>query len=218
MTYAFIINRDRLTLPARMADYLAGCPGITPIIVDNGSTYEPLLDYYARSPHTVELMGANYGNTVLWYTALWDKYDLDDQRYIVTDPDLDLSGVPTDFLTLLNDGLDRYHFATKAGFSLETNDIPDTTLRWEIMGWEADKWAYPLDEQFYRADIDTTFALYRQRLLDFPAVRTARPYTARHVPWYYVTAADVPEDERYYITHCGGWSFYTVKIKELLGL
>jgi hypothetical protein len=213
-TLAFIINYNRLTLPVAMADYLASTPGIQPIIVDNASTYPPLLEYYEHSPHTVERMDANYGNCVVFHpeSYLKHKYQLDNgQRFIITDPDLDLSGIPKDFLRLLHTGLDRYPWACKAGFSLETHGIPYQNFG-AVMQWEAIHWSHKLDEHFYRADIDTTFCLCRGFVHDFPAVRTERPYIARHVPWHY-TLATVPEDERYYLETAGKWSTYVNRMR-----
>ena len=216
-TLAFIINYNRLTLPRRMADYLSECDGIRPIIIDNGSDYPPLLEYYESTKHEVVKLGANYGCTVVWHpeSGVSERFGLRTiGRYIVTDPDLDLSRIPKDFLRLLNGGLDKYKWAAKAGFSLEINDIPEGFLKEEIMKWEADKWISPLDTQFYSAYIDTTFCLCRGFVHDFPAVRTNRPYTARHVPWYY-TPDNIPDDEKYYLESAGKWSTFSRKWREI---
>lgn len=45
-TIALIINWNRLEYPKNMADWLAENGTVEPIIVDNGSTYPPLLEYY----------------------------------------------------------------------------------------------------------------------------------------------------------------------------
>lgn len=207
-TLAFIINYNRLTLPKAMADYLADVPNVKVIIVDNDSTYPPLLEYYEHTPHVVERMGANFGNCVVFHpeSYLKDKYDLKNgQRFIVSDPDLDLSGIPTNFLQLLNHGLDKYKWAAKAGFSLRIDDLSEE-MRSNVIGWESGYWT-PLDAQFYGALIDTTFCLCRGFVNDFKAIRTAPPYIARHVPWYY-TPDNIPEDERYYLETAGKWSTF----------
>lgn len=218
--YAFILNWNRVDLPKNMADYLADVEGIIPVIVDNNSTYPKLLEYYEHCPHIVERLQLNYGPS-LYHTGLLEKYGLsvreNNRRYIMTDPDLDLSGIPKDFLHILHLGLDRHEFATKAGFSLEIDNIPDSPMKDRIMAHEKIAWAYKLDDLFYNAKIDTTFALYRTCYEDLPAVRTDRPYTAIHIPWLY-TKDNFPEDELYYFSHICGVGAYAVEIIQNIGL
>jgi hypothetical protein len=53
---------------------------------------------------------------------------------------------------------------------------------------------------YFDALTDTTFALYRYPIKEFgySAVRTNRPYTARHLPWYFRDDSILPDDEIYY--------------------
>jgi hypothetical protein len=213
---AFIINHNRLTLPRRMADYLATIPGIDPVIVDNASTYEPLLAYYDEAPYTVERMATNMGCPVVWVSDLLDKYHLQGE-YIVTDPDLIIDHIPTNFPEVLKEGLRRYPFATKSGFSLRINDLPDTKIGNAARAREAVEWHAKLDERYYKSSIDTTFALVRTRVHDFAAVRTAPPYQAIHAPWYYTSKADLPPDELYYLNSIGiDFNYWSTRIKEQL--
>jgi hypothetical protein len=199
---ALIINYNRLTLPAAMADWLAA-RGCEPVFIDNASTYPPLLEYYHTCPYAVVRLDKNWGHTVVWNSPLGLLSRLGiEGRYIVTDPDLDLSGVPDDFLTVLQEGLRRYPEARKCGLSLEVNDLPDTEAGHLVRDvYEARWWHTPLDSEYFRAGIDTTLALYHGNARNYfihPAIRTNRPYTARHVPWYYDKLADLPADEQYY--------------------
>lgn len=202
----FIINRDRLTIMAHMADYIADCPGTYPVIVDNGSTYPPLLEYYKTTPHKVKLLDGNGCSTVIWFCGILDEYNIH-ERFILTDPDLVLDSIPKDWLHLFHLGLDRYPWAQKAGFSLEINDLPNTNIGNAAKAHETSMWGHKLDGQFYKAIIDTTFCMVR-KIHDFPAVRTARPYTAKHAPWYYISKADIPPDELHYMQHAEPRSNY----------
>lgn len=218
--FAFIINYNRLTLPSKMADFLADCDGVTPVIVDNNSDYPPLLEYYETTPHKVIRLDFNYGSVCVWHerVRVLDDYGLQG-GFIVTDPDLRIDHIPKDWLHVLQTGLDRHEFACKSGFSLRINDLPDTDVAARAKGIEASYWNEPLDGgKYYKAYIDTTFCLCRSRLHDFPAVRAAPPYDAIHVPWYYRSAADVPEDEMYYLhaTKARGSTYYTDIILEHL--
>jgi hypothetical protein len=184
-----------------MADWCAK-QGLDPIFIDNHSDYTPLIRYYLNCPYEVYRMKENYGHTVLWNKeiALF-KSLVGNERYIVTDPDLDLEGIPDDFLKVLNAGLDKYPQFNKCGFSLEINDLPNTPegnlIRTKV---EPRYWRRLLDPLYYNAPIDTTFALYREGVNTYfhPAIRTNRPYTARHIPWYYYHFSELPEDEQYY--------------------
>jgi hypothetical protein len=197
MIKALIINYNRISLPVAMATWLSQRQ-CEPIFVDNNSDYPPLLEYYKTCPFEVIKMDANYVQTVIWHKNILSQLGIKG-NYIVTDPDLDLSGVPDDFVEVMEEGLRRYPQYDKCGLSLEINDIPDqVTIDWEMQFWQR-----PLDPQYFHADIDTTFALYKHPYPSLNAIRTNRPYTVRHVPWYYMLYDRLPADEMYYYrTQC----------------
>jgi hypothetical protein len=183
-----------------MADWCAA-RGCDPVFIDNDSDYPPLLEYYKKCRYGVIRLDINYGHTVLWDQRELLKSLVGNDRYIVTDPDLDLTGVPDDFLQVLNEGLNKYPEYDKCALSLEINDLPDSTEGNLVRNkFEPKYWKNPLDDKYYHADTDTTFALYREGIKHYShsAIRTARPYTAKHVPWYYTDFNSLPEDEQYY--------------------
>jgi hypothetical protein len=196
-----IINFNRLTLPKTMAEWVAS-KGCEPVFIDNNSDYQPLLKYYESCLFKVVRLKANYGHTVLWNPELTLLKDLvGSDRYIVTDPDLDLSGVPGDFPDMMHLGLDKYKNYDKCGLSLEINDLPDTREGRLVRNkFEKKYWTQPLDDNYFHADTDTTFAMYREGIRQYShsGIRINRPYTARHIPWYYDRLRDLPEDEQYY--------------------
>jgi hypothetical protein len=196
---ALIINFNRLTLTINTADWCAS-HGLEPIIIDNASDYLPLLDYYNYTPYQVIRLENNYGHRVLWDYPLWEILGIK-ERFVYTDPDLDYTGIPDDFLRVLNEGLDKYP-VDKCGFSLEINDLPDNKANRELIIWENRFWRKALSDVYFDAGIDTTFALYRYPPKEFSctAIRTNRPYTARHLPWYFTDYSLLPDDENYYYT------------------
>jgi hypothetical protein len=199
-TPAFIINYNRLTLMSDLALRLCGL-GLEPIIVDNDSDYQPLLDYYENNcPWVVFRMKENYGYKVVW-EHLFPMIGYPNQRYVVTDSDLCLDMIPNNMMEVLNEGLDRYWMVDKCGLSLEINDLPDTPMAKAVIEWESQFWTNPLDEMYYHAITDTTLALYRETVKkhSLNAIRTNRPYTAKHLPWYYTDINELPEDEQNYI-------------------
>ncbi len=214
---AYIISRNRLTLTVNMADWLADF--VEPIIIDNGSDYPPLLKYYETCPYKVIRVGKNLGSGVPWDGGIVDKYS-PGEDYLVTDPDLDMTGIPEDWLEELQTGLDRYPSITKAAIGLRLDDLPDTEIARKARKWESSCWITPLDGgRFYRADTATTLCLCRARKWVVKSVRTNAPYLARHVPWYYTDVAKLPEDEIYYLKTIDKtkWSLWSLKLAKKLG-
>ncbi len=194
-----IINYNRLTLLKSTVNWCAS-HGLEPVIIDNASNYPPLMAYYETCGHNVLRMSRNFGHRVAWDTGLISSLGLQRERYILTDPDLDYTGIPDDFLYVLNEGLDRHRGYAKCGFSLLLDDLPPTSEGNFIRKNEAGYWLAPVDDMYYAAGIDTTFALYREGNIKhtYSAIRTNKPYTARHLPWYYDDFSVLPEDEQNY--------------------
>lgn len=188
-----IINYNRITLPIQLSHWCFN-NNLDPVIIDNNSDYIPLLEYYSqRCPFQVIRMDQNYGAHVVWKQGLLKQLGITG-KYIVTDPDLDLSNIPADFLSVLEEGLRRYPQFDKCGFSLEIQGIKNQGT----IDWETPFWQHPLDSMYFNAAVDTTFALYKTPLFSYKGIRTNRPYVATHIPWNYDHIKDLPEDERYY--------------------
>jgi hypothetical protein len=196
----FITCRDRVTDLRHMVQWFerAACQHI--FLIDNQSTYPPLIEYLEQSPHEVIWLGQNHGPRALWNVNLTPT-----SRYVLTDPDLDLRGLPLDAIDHLADIMDKYQ-RPKVGLGLRLDDVPETmpSLEWERRLLVPDKskndwWAGEIAHGVYDSLIDTTFALYEAGSgFQYEAIRTGFPYLARHTPWY-MTEAD---DE---------WSYYTAR-------
>lgn len=210
---ALIINYNRLILPMNMADYLFDC-GITPVIIDNHSVYQPLLEYYKTCKYEVIKLNQNYGHTVVWDTNILNRLNIDGE-YIITDPDLDISNIPKDFLNVLREGLNKYPKYDKCGFSLRLTDLPNNHFTHFIYKTEINYWRKPLDNIYFDAAIDTTFALYRTgvKIKTFNSIRTNEPYSAKHVPWYYTKMNELSEDEKYYFKTIQTSTYYSHNLK-----
>ena len=162
-------------------------------IIDNASTYPPLVEYLRSSPHHVHYMGKNYKHMVLFDSQKFAE-TIDSNYFVLTDPDvLPIDECPANFLYLFLNVLLGNPTKNKVGFSLKLDDLPDHyELKENVIKWESrfyDKISQYAGATIYDAPIDTTFALYRPRkewrTSDFfAAFRVGAPYAARHLPWY----------------------------------
>jgi hypothetical protein len=200
---------NRLTYPKRMAEFLSDT-GCEVILIDNNSTYQPLLDWYKKCPYRVYNLNQNLGHKAVWTSGIINKYS--DEYYVVTDHDLDLSSIPNDYVEFLHKGFIDNPDIIKSGLSLKIDDLPVNDYSKKVKEWEINYWTRPIDSNgFYRSEVDTTFALYdrKREYSGFPegdsffkAVRSPFPYTARHIPWYN-TPDNISEEEMYYISKTG---------------
>jgi hypothetical protein len=174
-------------------------------IIDNLSTYPPLLEYYKTCRYTVFRLDQNIGMTALWTSGIYKRFKAD--FFVYTDSDIvPIEECPDDFLLFFLETLKKYKLAQKVGFSLKLDDIPDCyALKNDVIFWEKQFFDRKRDEFLYWAPIDTTFALYRPRgkrkhaNYSIEMYRTAFPYMARHLPWY-IDSENPDEENRYHMS------------------
>lgn len=206
-TPIYLISFNRLDYLRQLIEWLAHA-GYTNIhIIDNDSTYPPLLEYLAQSRHSVHRMDKNYGHLVLWESGKFDNV-IRHQNFVLSDCDVvPVEECPADVVEQLAHVLNRYPNFTKVGLSLKIDDLPDCyALKPKVLEWEAPFWEHVLEDGvMYEAAVDTTFAYYRPGISPkdpkwWRSFRMASPLAARHLPWYSNT--DTPSDEDiYYQSH-----------------
>lgn len=209
-----INNRNHLTYLLRLIASLEkrGYHNIN--IIDNNSTFPPLLEFYRTCPHKVYMLNDNVGFCALWDTTVFD--DFKGQYYVYTDSDLELvEECPADFLVVLYYLLNRYNLG-KIGLSLPINDLPaHFENRAEVIEWEREFQKEKVEKLAYLAPVDTTFALYKPDSFGYAGLlssfRTSFPYSARHLPWYENTRELTPE-QRYYYTNSKTSTHWSKKI------
>lgn len=202
----FIIMRDRLEPLLQLLPWIEGNEII---LVDNNSTYKPLLKFYNENPYNVNIVKTweNHAHRSPWRCRLVPARE----RYVVTDPDvIPDPDCPKDFLDVMNAILDAAPDIQKVGFGLRIDDLPDHYAAKEnVINWEKGLWGCQRDVLGYEGHevpIDTTFALYREGTTVgmyssptevFPALRLGPPYVARHLPWYSDSSNPTREDIYY---------------------
>jgi len=199
-----IINsRDRRACLEQMIAWLRPAGYSNLVILDNASTYPPLLEYLrALDDETLVFrLTRNLGPRALWASGLIGE--LSDVPFVYTDPDVvPTEECPGDAVLELSELLRVHRRASKAGLGIRIDDIPERYAeKSAVQSWEARFWQRPLARNCYDAMVDTTFALYRPGSWhQLQAVRSAPPYLARHLPWYADSSKPTPE-ERYYAEH-----------------
>ncbi len=209
-----INNFNRLTMMLKLIDSLTSRGYNNIHIIDNASTYPPLLDWYEKCPYTVYRLEENVGHLAFWQTGLYRKFW--GQYVAYTDSDVELHpDCPGDFMGKFTGLLRKYPKALKVGFSIMLEDLPDCyDKKKEVQQWESQFWQKEVEKGVYEAPIDTTFAVYRPyfigEIVDFSSfyLRVAPPYTIRHLPWY-TDSSNPTDEELYYLTRvktCTHWS------------
>ncbi|MDO4511744.1 MAG: glycosyltransferase [Bacteroidales bacterium] len=206
-----INNYNRLSMLKRLIASLTSRGYHNIVILDNQSTYEPLLKWYGECPYEVIRLPRNFGFKALWKYAPVRKRFCSDY-YIYTDPDVELApGCPADVIERMFHILkDCRQKAFKIGPQIRITDLPDHYAhKQEVIDFESQYFKEKTEEDgllLYRAPIDTTFALYRPRIglsrrVSLESYRIAEPYSILHLPWYQ-DSAHLSEEEQYYVQQC----------------
>lgn len=213
-----ITSFNQLEYLTKLIDFLLSKGFWNIVIIDNNSTYEPLLQYFSNieSKVTIHRLKKNYGHLVFWKRIdLFVKYGKG--YYVVTDPDIvPLENCPDDFLLKFHSVLLENNKRMKVGFGLKIDDIPFTNPnREKVVQWESMFWKNKVSEGIFNADIDTTFALYqpfyhRNNKKFKTALRTDYPYVALHGGWY-VDLDNLSEEQIFYFNTANDSSSWKIK-------
>lgn len=172
-------------------------------IIDNNSTYPPLLDYYKKCPYKIFRLKSNIGHKAIWETNIYNLFKR--SYYVYTDSDMQIdNNCPDNFMEFFLHVLHIHPFAQKVGFGIRIDDLPDHfNLKKEVIEHEKQFWNNPISYNLYKAKIDTTFALYRPYCSgaasnNYITYRTGFPYLIKHLPWY-IDSSNIDEEELYYL-------------------
>lgn len=203
-----IINFNQLFYLKQLLDFLIERKFENIVIIDNGSSYKPLLEYYETINNRViiERRTDNLGHLVFFKdTKRYKKY----RRgfYILTDPDIVPNPLlPDNFVRkMIRKMMKHFLIANKVGFALDIKDIPDYYPQKEnVLRWEVQYWSKEIEENVFVADTDTTFAIYRpgyklKKDSNFlAAIRLGGNFTAKHGGWY-LDIDNLSEENKFYM-------------------
>lgn len=200
-------NFNRLTTTKKLADDLSKL-GYTNIhILDNKSTYPPLLEWYSQCPYTVELLDGNLGQLAVYNSGYINKF----QGWVAySDSDIEINpNTPQGFVEHMTQVAER-HNRIKSGLALKIDDIPNTRYGLYVKWLESRYWKQELEPDIYSAHVDTTFSVIQVgQPFTYEAVRLAGNYTARHIPWY-LDYENLSPEELFIIEHSSS-EFSTTK-------
>jgi hypothetical protein len=218
----YICTYNRFSCTKKLIDWLLDAGTKRIVIVDNQSTYQPLLEYFKVLPTSVELhsMEMNVGP---WNSWEWANKD-SKTPFIFTDSDV----VPADCCPkdLIAKCLKTFNenpsggipHCGKVGPGLRLDNVPEENLLKpnyhggnNLKDHEAGFWLYRLNEYCFSSMIDTTFALYAPNYvftLHWANIRLDKPYVVEHKPWY--SRSPYSEEELYYRNqkHCAGTAHF----------
>lgn len=198
-----INNRNRLGTTKNMVDKLLLLnPDERIIIIDNDSTYQPLLDWYDEVNTKVEIhLCPNEGHLAIWGTGLYRDLG---RFFVYTDSDIELNdNFPKDWKTRMFETWLKYE--KKVALAIRTDDLPDHyRYKNQVIRNEGRWWLTEIEPNIYEADTDTTFFLMENYGDNqYASVRMAHPdMVCRHIPWY-LDLNNLSKEEKYYLDNLG---------------
>lgn len=183
-----INNFNRLTYLKEQIIWLEKCGLKNIVIIDNQSTYIPLLNFYDTLNYKVIRCQKNMGYLSLWFNPFFKK--IRNNFYVYTDSDIvGSSCCPKDFIEYFFSRLIDIPKIHKIGFGLNLEGIRNSiNEKYLIKKNETKFWDFKYkDSDVFMAPIDTTFALYKPNTYGgywLNAGRTDYPYLADHLPWF----------------------------------
>ena len=206
-----ILNRDRLIPLQEQVSALKskGYHNIT--IIDNQSTYPPLLEWYKDSGLDVFYNDVTENSCHAFRDLVLMQHpkfvEITSNWYVFNDSDIiPLDTVPDNFINDLIDFAKR-HNKSKVGMSIKIDDLD---LSYPLNAWvhsyESLYWTNAIidgDIELYPHPIDTTFAVHAPNTIPTwsnDTLRVGEPYIVKHAPFYY-NPDSLTEDEKYYLAY-----------------
>jgi glycosyltransferase involved in cell wall biosynthesis len=173
------------------------------IILDNDSTYDPLIKWYKEVEDKIDIRYLkNEGHLAVWSTGIYKELG---DYFIYTDSDLELnSNMPDSYQIFMYNLMQKYEI-NKIALGIKINDLPDHyRYKNQVIRNEGRWWLEEVEPDIYKADTDTTFSLIRN-IGDnmYKSLRIAKNnFICKHVP-FYIDLENLNEEEKYYIENIG---------------
>jgi hypothetical protein len=194
------------------------------IILDNNSTYKPMLELLneLENEHQIIRLGYNRGP----HYALRDSefYSNLPNYFCLSDPDLELSpNLPENFIDTFVEISNQYKIG-KVGFALEVpkeEEFAQLYMNldgklWNMREWEMQFWENSIGkttdgDDLYLTTLDTTFALYNKIYFKpndrYKSIRVSGKFTAKHLGFY--SQENIPKYELMYYRNSTRYSYFS---------
>jgi hypothetical protein len=201
MSVPIVINNlNRLSTTKELVYHLQRLGYFNIHIIDNGSTYKPLLEWYYWETGIEVLRTENLGQLAVYNSGLTKVLkDEGNDWFVYSDSDIELnSNTPKGFIERMIELAEKYNIP-KVGLAINIKELPLTELGEEIFNWESKYWKQQIEEDVYKADVDTTFCVIQtDKSFQYEALRIAGDFTCKHKPWY-TDFDNLSEEEKYYL-------------------
>ena len=198
-----INNRNRLTTTKNLVEHLLRLnPEEKIIIIDNKSSYQPLLDWYKEVENKIRIIYQdNHGHLAIWSIRLIKELG---EWFVYTDSDIELNpNFPSNWKSIM---LDFWHkYQVKVALAIDIENLPDHyRFKNQVIRNEGRWWSNELEPHVFEAHTDTTFFLIKNfGDNQYDSVRLAHPnFVSRHVPWY-LDLNNLDEEEVYFLKNLG---------------
>jgi hypothetical protein len=190
---------NRLSTTKKMVEKLFSLNGNARInIIDNASTYPPLLKWYEEIQNDVNVIrqSTNLGCWTFFYSG--HASSCKDDYYIYSDSDLELnSNMPYNWQEVLMDYHKRWN--RKASLVLRLDDVPASDVKDRILEHQSICWDPTDEENVWTGVTDMTFSFDAKSAgYRYDSVRLGNNFACRHIPWY-LDFTNLPEEEIYYL-------------------
>lgn len=204
---AFVWMRNLLTWPRATLSKLESLR-VRPILVDCGSTYQPLLEFYTECPYEVIRLDQKFKSL-----SQTDVFRDTDGLCLLVDPRFDIIELPEDTLDKMRSILHRTG-TSQCGVSVIFEDVPDTHPRYlGIVEEQRVHYSRPVLDDLYDTSAGQAFtlaAMPRPEDDGSPQFRLRAPYHVRFRPWY-LDFTQLDEELLYYVQQELGPDFEAYK-------
>lgn len=205
----FICNFNRLTTTRATVDWFRSAGSKRIVIVDNESTYPPLLEWYATAPaEIVRLPNQGCWKTWEWINSASDLPFMFLESDVVPSPECPKDLVAALIRIFNENPSGGIPSCSKIGPCLRVQNAPDV-----IRKREAWLWQFPITKDAepgnctdpsvpcHKACIDTAAMLcypHQKFTNGWDNIRLDEPYSVEHIPWYETHPLRNEEEEQFY--------------------
>ena len=197
----YLTNMNRVTTTRKMVeDLLRLNPDAKITIIDNASTYPPLLEWYkeVEDKITIRRLDANHGPWVFFYGNIFNECEED--YYIYSDADLELNpNMPANWQEIMFNYHKKYN--VKCSLAPKIDDLPPDRKDQILRHLNPQIAFQPVagSDEIFTGITDMSFSFdSKEAGYRFESVKLAGEMECRHIP-FYNDFDNLSEEEQYFL-------------------